>query len=411
MRDALSPAGDTSLVDARHDSLTSREFVALTGVSAERVRTWQRRFGFPATTPDRRGRRGFFATDVPRVLAVKQLVAAGAPVAEAVRDVQAGRSLQVDLDVLESSFGSLDTPVVAVAGPSPMTVLWANDAAREAAPDGIDSVELPYTLRDRNTTLQALLIEPPDEPVWLAHRPWFAEPAPADSVDALETPSRAVAWACGAPAFVPAVLLVMDVPSADDEQGDDPAGSHSGLGFNVQQQQQHQRQRSLVEHDWAVAVGTARRALQRGAGGKAVDQALGALIGGGVGRDALLVLPQGEELRVLLSARGNLPTSALSPGATRELRSTIDADVPVVLGSKTTAELLAPDGGHGVATALLAGRAEVGFLVIATDHAPDLSQIQTDLLLAFSTTLAAAITRDRAAAALRRVRGDSSSAV
>ncbi len=407
MRDALSPAGDASPVDARHDSLTSREFVALTGVSAERVRTWQRRFGFPATTPDRRGRRGFFATDVPRVLAVKQLVAAGAPVAEAVRDVQAGRSLQVDLDVLESSFGSLDTPVVAVAGPSPMAVVWANDAARAAAPDGADAVELPHALRDRSTTLQALLIEPPAEPVWLAHRPWFAEPATVDPVDALATPSRAVAWACGAPAFVPAVLLVMDVPAADEDgaDGDLPRGRHDGLGFNLQQQQQQQREQTLVEHDWAVAFGTARRALQRGAGGKAIDQALGALISGGVGRDALLVLPQGDELRVLLSARGNLPTSALSPGTTRELRSTIDADVPVALGSKAVAELLAPDGGHSVATALLAGRAEVGFLVIASDDAPVLSEVQTDLLLAFATTLAAAITRDRAAAALRRVRG------
>ncbi len=395
MRDAISPdRGPSPTEEFGEHTLTSREFVALTGVSAERVRTWQRRFGFPASTPDRRGRRGFFASDVPRVLAVKQMVAAGEPVADAVRGVLAGRSLHADTDVLEASFGALATPVVAIAGPAPTEVFWANAAAREAAPGGPAAVQLPHGLSERGSTLHSLLIEPPGEPVWLAHRPWFAASEP-DHVEALPTPARAMAWSLGAPAFVPAVLVVIDVPSVEEAESTSDGAEASGSP----------RQQALVEHEWATAIGAARRALQRGAGGKAVDQALGALVAGGVARDAVVVVQQAEELRAVRTTRGHLVTAPLSAAAARELRAALD-DVPVVLGSAVADELADAEGACAIATPLVAGRVEVGYLVLISDADPDLGAAHVDLITAFATTLAAAITRDRAAAALRRVRGD-----
>lgn len=399
MRDALlldpTQSADTAL------TLTSREFVTLTGVTPERVRTWQRRFGFPTSTPDRRGRRGFFASDVPRVLAVKQMVHAGEPVAEAVRGVLAGRALQVDFGVLEDAFGALPTPVVAVSGPAPVALVWANAAALAAGASS-EPGELSRPLADRSSTLQNLLIDPPESPVWFAHRPWF-EDAAASPATALATPVRSMVWAYGAPAFVPAVLVIVDVPVGHVDEATEAATAQAAE--QAQQAATVARSREArAEREWVGAVGVARRALQRGVGRQAIDDAVGALVAARVVDDALIVLPQGEEVRVVLSARGRPSTTAISQESRHELAASIVEDGPVALGREAARELAGCDGRHVVAVPLIAGRAELGYVVLIADPSQAPVTPPAALAMAFASTLAAAISRDRALRRLQQVR-------
>lgn len=401
MRDALLSSDDPTLSGDAPLTLTSREFVALTGVTAERVRTWQRRFGFPASTPDRRGRRGFFATDVPRVLAVKQLVAGGEPVAEAVRGVLAGRALRVDSAVLEDAFGALPAPVVAVAGAAQVEVVWANAAALDAAP-GDDARELPHPLADRSSALRNLLVEPPESPVWLAHRPWFSGAEPTSATE-LITPVRSMVWAFGAPTFVPAILVIVDIPVADLDAATEAANAQAAAQARDEETAARSH-KARTEREWAGAVGAARRALQRGVGRRAIDDALGALVAAKVVDDAMIVLPQGDEMRVVLSAKGRPLTAALSAQARLELVASVLADGPVPLEGEAARELSGCDGRQVFGAPLIAGRAELGYVVLVADQSPASPCPPCDLVMAFASNLAAAISRDRAARRLQRAR-------
>ncbi|MBJ7470505.1 MAG: MerR family transcriptional regulator [Solirubrobacteraceae bacterium] len=389
-------------------TVSSRELETLTGVSPERVRTWQRRFGFPASATCPRGRRVFLADDVPRVLALSQLVAAGEPVGRAVLQVQSGAARQIDTASLERSFGAVATPVVALAGPAPVEVVWANAAALATSPTG-GLAGLPHALPDRSCALRAMLLHPPTGPVRLQHQPWFAKPVSSVDAHAPTEPVRAMAWACGSPQFVPAVLVVVDLPvdaaAAPLDGADDPALDLEAEVAQAPIELAPRRADARAEQQWVVAVGSARRALQRGVGRSAIDSALGALIAAGVVDDGLVLLSRGEELRTVLSARRRVLTAPISAEARLALRQAAMEDRPIRVDRGLRDELGLEVGSHATAVALAAGRVDLGYLVLVTDARPLDTHGHAELTMALGAALAAAISRDRAVSELRRIRG------
>ena len=59
-------------------------FAALTGVSRERLRTWERRYGFPEPQRTDAGPRRYALEDVQRVVAVRRAAEAGVPIPRAI---------------------------------------------------------------------------------------------------------------------------------------------------------------------------------------------------------------------------------------------------------------------------------------------------------------------------------------
>lgn len=368
--------------------LTADAFATLTGVRAERLRTWQRRHRFPVPAADAHGHRGFRAIDAPRVVAARQLIEAGEPVASAIDRVRDQATPDIDQASLERAFGTIDTPVVAIGGPAPLQVLWANAAALAQAPHGI---ELPYEIADRSAHWRRLLVEPPEEPVWSAHAPWFGdEPDPVAADDGPD-PVSAVAWVAGAPAFVPAVLVVVDVPISEETPPPPPKPEERAVRAN--------------EHRCAQAVGAARRALQRGTGRQALSDALGALVTSGLCVDAVLLASRGgEELRPALSACGRHELMRPAEGAAEVLRAAVDADEPVLLTDGVVREQLAiaqPE--YAVLAPLVAGGLDYGYLVAITADPLDVSDDCGALVMALAANLAASMSRNRALRELRRL--------
>ncbi len=64
-------------------TLSATDFAALTGVSRERLRTWERRHRFPEPVREHGGARRYAVDDVARVVAVRRAIEAGTPVAAA----------------------------------------------------------------------------------------------------------------------------------------------------------------------------------------------------------------------------------------------------------------------------------------------------------------------------------------
>lgn len=369
--------------------LNAEAFANLTGVRAERLRTWQRRHRFPAPAADAQGHRGFRAVDAPRVVAARQLIEAGEPVAEAIAQVRDLDHAQIDIGSLQRAFGSAATPVVAIGGPSPLEIVWANDAALASLPAG--GAELPYELSDRSAYWRRLLIDAPSEPVWLAHAPWF-EPQPEVQGDAGPDPVSAVAWSVGAPAFVPAVLVVIDVPVSEETPAPPPKPEERAVRAS--------------EHRCASAVGAARRALQRGTGRQALADALGALVTSGLCTDAVLLVSRAGELRPALSSCGRhelmRPTAATDAG----LRLAIHEDRPIhVDGPAIREELAIEPHEHALAAPLVAAGRDYGYLVAITTEPVDVTDDCDTLVMALAANLAASMSRNRALQELRRLTG------
>lgn len=377
----------SAAVDGR--VLTAEAFATLTGVRAERLRTWQRRHRFPAPAVDHHGHRGFRASDAPRVVAARQLIEAGEPVASAIDRVRDQSAPDIDQSSLEAAFGAVDTPVVAIGGPAPLQIVWANAAALAQAPA---DVELPYDLSDRSAHWRRLLVELPDEPVWSAHAPWFEDDAGAVSAEGT-APVSAVAWPAGAPAFVPAVLVVVDVPIS--EETPPPAA------------QPEVRAALANDHRWAQSVGAARRALQRGSGRQSLADALNALVTSGLCVDAvLLASPDGVELRPALSACGRHELMRPAEHTAAELRGAAGDDDPAPIGGAALREQLAIEPHeHALVAPLIAGGHDYGYLLAITADPIDLTDDCSALVMALAANLAASMSRNRALRELRRIQG------
>lgn len=367
--------------------LNAEAFATLTGVRAERLRTWQRRHDFPPPVADAQGHRGFRAIDAPRVVAARQLIEAGEPVAAAIARVRDQSTPDLDDASLERAFGAIATPVVAIGGPSPPQIVWANAAAVAAAPA---PVELPHVLSDRSVFWRRLLVDPPTDPVWSTHAPWFT-----DEVEAPETggpePVNAIAWAAGAPTFVPAVLVVIDVPATEELPAPLPVPE--------------ERLVRAMEHHCAIAVGAARRALQRGSGRRALAEALGALVASGLCIDAALIAGRGGELRPALSACGRHELMRASDETAATLQLAVVQDRPLPMHDDAVRlQLAAEPQEHVLVAPLVAGGVDYGFLVAFTAEPVDVTEDCSALVMALAANLAATMSRNRAMRELRRLK-------
>ena len=119
-------------MDDTGQTISASHFAAMTGVSRERLRTWERRHGFPVPRRAGRGPRRYAIDDVQRVVSVRHAVASGVPIPEAIDRAQ--RALPAPAPVAEGALAAvvedLPTPVVVLSGPVPMRIAYANGAVR-----------------------------------------------------------------------------------------------------------------------------------------------------------------------------------------------------------------------------------------------------------------------------------------
>src|SRR5215217_8597840 len=102
-----------------------------TGVSRERLRTWERRYGFP--TPHRigAGARRYAVDDVPRVVAVRRAGAQAVPLPDAIARARAATGAEPPAPrTLAGVVEQLPVPVAVVSGPAAMRVEYVNAALR-----------------------------------------------------------------------------------------------------------------------------------------------------------------------------------------------------------------------------------------------------------------------------------------
>ncbi|MES1193641.1 MAG: MerR family transcriptional regulator, partial [Solirubrobacterales bacterium] len=124
-------------VDTDGQTVSATRFSALTGVSRERLRTWERRHGFPEPVRIGSGPRRYPIADAARVVTVRHAVAAGVPLPEAIAAARgATPPATPPAAAFRATVDGAPVPVALISGPEPLRLIWTNAALRaiEGAP-------------------------------------------------------------------------------------------------------------------------------------------------------------------------------------------------------------------------------------------------------------------------------------
>lgn len=359
-------------------TVTAHEMARLTGVGRERLRTWERRHGFPIPTQSSHGNRQYRSDDVARVIAVRQLAQQGVPLAQAVENVLRGET--ADDQALESLGPALDAahaPAIALGGPLPLRVLWVNAQAQAAGDlpavgDELDA-QSPFLGREATESIERLMAEQRDDALVIEHG------VASGTGDA----RRSLAWRASTLRSGQPVVVLMELPAGSVVDLHGPLHAQA-LRADVGRWVEGVREARAVLAEQSGLTG-AQRSL------RTLRESLGAI-------DALLVFPDKEQLRCATSVRRII--------ASRVVASIDCAQVPEALSSGDVRWLEAaagralgvPAGMRGVVIPLVAAGTGVGAAVLVFPGQFAIDDLAVEVALGYGTMLATMVQRDQAAA-------------
>lgn len=361
-------------------TISASEMVRLSGVGRERLRTWERRHGFPTPVRCENNVRRYHAEDVRHVIAVSRAVDRGVPLVTAIEEALAAADAQPTLASLGAALDHAPTPAIAVAGPEPLTVIWANGptlAAPEAPAVGSELLDaVPTFGAAAKSTIQRLMIGDGAETGIVTHTDW---------VGTFPVERRSIAWRIPPQASQEAVVVLIQLPESVGAAGL-PAPTVDQASV------------------WASATRDARRTLQQESGVGSAQRALAELIRGTGGIDAFLATCHHGRLRTATSVRGTMPARTLDlPGDCDILRAVGDGEIDW-LGESTLRLLGAPSRSQAVLVPVISGGESIGAMVLLFPAELALPDLARELLLTLATTVGTVLQREHHAAAVEQAR-------
>jgi DNA-binding transcriptional MerR regulator len=380
-------------VDKPGQTVSATTFAQLTGVSRERLRTWERRHGFPAPSRVAGGPRRYRLRDVPRVVAVRRAAEQGVPLAEAVaRAVLDEPSVEIPADAFAAMVEHAPLPVAALSGPEPLAVVYVNAtlarlAGRSGAGDELDRIARLLSASASGHQIQALFAAQHAE-VLCDHPRWDGGPGQVRSV-AFRLPVQ--------PGQQPLVALV----GVEAERERALARNVSAL----QEEVAALRERDDRHERWMEAIARLAAEFQVEASTAARDSALDTLVRQLNATDAALATYLSGQLAVASSRRGSLGPAMITvsahPATGRALR---DAE-PAWLEPATALALGVPEGLHAAAIPVVVAGEALGLVLLLFDEREEISTDVQRLLTAISAAVGFALLRDRLADQLRESAG------
>ncbi|HEY2161081.1 MAG TPA: MerR family transcriptional regulator [Solirubrobacteraceae bacterium] len=123
-------AADPGLEPSTGTLVSATRFATMTGVSRERLRTWERRYGFPRPRRVGQGPRRYELVDAPRVVAVRRAAEQGVPLSDAIAATHASAPA-ISASTLRAIPEQLPVPVLLLSGPAPVRIEYVNPAFAE----------------------------------------------------------------------------------------------------------------------------------------------------------------------------------------------------------------------------------------------------------------------------------------
>ncbi len=379
----------TARVGRSGQTVSATDFAALTGVSRERLRTWERRHGFPLPVRAHGGSRRYAVDDVGRVVAVRRAVESGVPLPAAI----GATDLPSDAGISRAAQAALaehaPVAVVALSGPEPLRVEWVNAAVRhrpDAPRPGEDLLEL---------------------------APWFAAQPGCATLRRLFTDDL-VAAGCEHPDFTAGLRrgarsIAYRLPH---EAGERPLialiAVDTGRELRTRQllaeadrDREALRERTEGDARFAEALAAITDIFRLSSGMAAIGDATAALVRRLGAVDAAIAPSMAGALVLGRSARGLLGPEMVTVTRFQDLAQALRDGETAWLAEATARAFGAPSGLAVFVVPMLAAGESLGALVVVVDERADLSTTQRRILRGVSATVAFALLRERLVGELR----------
>lgn len=353
-------------------TVSATEFSQLTGLSRERLRTWERRHGFPAPVRAGSGRRRYSLADVAPLIAARRATESGVPVGEALARAREPGTPGADAAALALGLDESPLQSVIVSGPRPVTVVYANRAAREGreAPDA--GTELSGELATRLAAA-------------FAARGASRFPRPPWREDGIAVPCLAVPLADGSAGSPLLALYDLDDPDTRAER----AGAHAT------QSELERTRGDLAEREAALELADEVALALRDRSGVAAIVATTELL---VRRldivDAAIAPYMTGQIVLGRSSRRLLGPDMVTVAAHPLLAQAIGGEITAM--DPADAELIGAPGGLGalIVPAVCAGE-PLGVLLLLFDDTPSVGPGLLRTLRLVGTTLGLALMQER----------------
>ncbi len=376
-------------------TISATDFAALTGVSRERLRTWERRHGFPIPVRAHGGARRYAVDDVARVVAVRRAVESGVPIPSAI----GATDLPADAGISGGAQASLaehaPIAVVALSGPEPLRVEFVNAAVRHrpGAPG------------------------PGDDLLQLA--PWFGDEPGCKTLRRLFT-EDIVAAGCEHPDWTAGLRsgahsIAYRLPHEEGQRplvaliGIDTARERRTRQLLAEAEREREELRERAERDarFAEALAAITDIFRLSSGMAAIADATAALVRRLGAVDVAIAPSMAGALVLGRSARGLLGPEMVTVTRFDDLADALRDGETAWLEEETARAFGAPSGLALLVVPMLAAGESLGALLVVVDERADLTDTQRRLLRGVSATIAFALLRERLVGDLRDPGDDS----
>ncbi|MDX6658990.1 MAG: MerR family transcriptional regulator, light-induced transcriptional regulator [Solirubrobacteraceae bacterium] len=376
-------------MDKAGQTVSATSFAQLTGVSRERLRTWERRYGFPSPRRVGDGRRRYHLRDVPRVVAVRRASEEGLPIAAAIASTSYEDGTgEISAEAFAAIVEHAPLPVAAISGPEPLAVAYVNGAlgALRGAPAAGEELEraAPALASSACGAQLRALFAGEHEEVITEHPRW----------DGAAGTSRSVLFRLPVQPDEPPLVAMVGL-EAERER------AQAGELHALREELAELRERDARHVRWIEAISRLAEEFQVEASAGERDSALDTLVRQLNATDAALAVYLSGQLVVPSSRRGSLGPAMITVTAHPAVARTLRDARPAWLERAAALALGVPKGLHACGIPVVVAGEPLGLVVLLFDEPEEISRDVERLLTAVSAAVGFAMLRDRLADELR----------
>lgn len=369
-------------VDKGGQTIPATEFAALTGVSRERLRTWERRFGFPLPRRSGDGPRRYALVDAARVVAVRRAAEQGVPLARAIEASEiVAETPEISDATLAAVVAHAPTPTLVVAGPTPLRVVYANAPLRAfpgGEPTGRSLEGLPwFTGSDLERTLRTLFSS--DAPALeCTHPAWNGG----------DDRARSLAWRLPVREEEPPTVALVGIDRAQDRR------TRREL-IDARRELRALRRREQRQERWLALASALAERFQHETGSAVLASTADTLVRRLSAVDGGIAVYMAGELALGTSSRGLLGPKMVTVTGFADLTALMQAGQPGWLSPAAGGAFGAPGGLHSLAVPITVVGETLGMLLLVFDEPTELDGDARQLLTIVSAGLGFTLLRDR----------------
>jgi DNA-binding transcriptional MerR regulator len=363
--------------------VSATRFATMTGVSRERLRTWERRYGFPRPRRVGRGPRRYELIDAARVVAVRRAAEQGVPLSDAIAASHATAPAGVSASTLQAIPERLPAPVLLLSGPAPVRIEYVNPALAERIGSPAPGTELAHVA----TWLAGSECELALGALFAGSTPVSACVHPAWSGFSKET-ARSLFYVLPVePGRAPLVAMVeLDAPDERDLRSD-----------LAELAAERDRLRDLVDRRdrWVVATAELAALFQRETGSALLQATAETIVRRLPPIDAGVAIYMGGELALGSSTRGLLGPCMVTVTAHADIAAVLRNGTPAWLERSTAAAFGAPADVLVLAVPVAVVGETLGAVLMVMDEPRTIAGEVASLLSVLSAAVGFALLRDR----------------